>query len=55
MAQYKKSQESKFVQGSKRYDRKQQGFGDQSKPKNGVKNNFFVSHFCGFYSSWVGN
>ena len=32
MTQYKKSQESKFAQGRRRYDRKQQGFGGQSKP-----------------------
>ena len=32
MTQYKKSQESKTAQGRRRYDRKQQGFGGQSKP-----------------------
>merc|ERR1712156_153292 len=32
VTQYKKSQESKFAQGRRRYDRKQQGFGGQSKP-----------------------
>ena len=32
VTQYKKSQESKFAQGRGRYDRKQQGFGGQSKP-----------------------
>ena len=32
MTQYKKSQESKVAQGRRRYDRKQQGFGGQSKP-----------------------
>ena len=40
MTQYKKSQESKFAQGRRRYDRKQQGFGGQSKPilRKKVKN-----------------
>ena len=32
VTQYKKSQESKQAQGRRRYDRKQQGFGGQSKP-----------------------
>merc|ERR1711902_28463 len=32
VTQYKKSRESKFAQGRRRYDRKQQGFGGQSKP-----------------------
>ena len=32
MTQYKKSAESKQAQGRRRYDRKQQGFGGQSKP-----------------------
>merc|ERR1739838_849838 len=32
VTQYKKSQESKTAQGRRRYDRKQQGFGGQSKP-----------------------
>ena len=32
VTQYKKSQESIFAQGKRRYDRKQQGFGGQSKP-----------------------
>merc|ERR1712062_236281 len=32
VTQYKKSQESKYAQGRRRYDRKQQGFGGQSKP-----------------------
>merc|ERR1712113_22905 len=32
VTQYKKSQESNFAQGRRRYDRKQQGFGGQSKP-----------------------
>merc|ERR1712018_357398 len=32
VTRYKKSQESKFAQGRRRYDRKQQGFGGQSKP-----------------------
>merc|ERR1712212_1383863 len=32
VTQYKKSQESKFAQGRRRYDRKQQGFAGQSKP-----------------------
>ena len=32
VTQYKKSQESKAAQGRRRYDRKQQGFGGQSKP-----------------------
>merc|ERR1712241_441583 len=32
VTQYKKSQESKCAQGRRRYDRKQQGFGGQSKP-----------------------
>merc|ERR1712038_855483 len=32
VTQYKKSQESKFAQGRRRCDRKQQGFGGQSKP-----------------------
>merc|ERR1712012_818809 len=32
VTQYKKSQESKFAQGRRRYDRRQQGFGGQSKP-----------------------
>merc|ERR1739846_308274 len=32
VTQYKKSQESKFAQGRRRYDRKQQGFGGKSKP-----------------------
>lgn len=32
VTQYKKSAESKFAQGRRRYDRKQQGFGGQSKP-----------------------
>merc|ERR1712001_560130 len=30
--QYKNSQYSKFAQGRRRYDRKQQGYGSQSKP-----------------------
>ena len=40
VTQYKKSQESKFAQGRRRYDRKQQGFGGQSKPilRKKVKN-----------------
>merc|ERR1711972_543327 len=32
VTQYKKSAESKHAQGRRRYDRKQQGFGGQSKP-----------------------
>jgi len=32
VTQYKKSAESKKAQGRRRYDRKQQGFGGQSKP-----------------------
>ena len=32
VTQYKKSAESKQAQGRRRYDRKQQGFGGQSKP-----------------------
>merc|ERR1711923_45946 len=32
VTQYKKSAESKAAQGRRRYDRKQQGFGGQSKP-----------------------
>lgn len=32
VTQYKKSAESKMAQGRRRYDRKQQGFGGQSKP-----------------------
>ena len=32
VTQYKKSAESKSAQGRRRYDRKQQGFGGQSKP-----------------------
>merc|ERR1711976_990204 len=32
VTQYKKSAESKTAQGRRRYDRKQQGFGGQSKP-----------------------
>merc|ERR1712079_664915 len=32
VTQYKKSQESKFAQCRRRYDRKQRGFGGQSKP-----------------------
>ena|SRR6218665_888964 len=32
VTQYKKGKESKFAQGRRRYDRKQQGFGGQSKP-----------------------
>ena len=47
MTQYKKSQESKFAQGRRRYDRKQQGFGGQSKPilRKKVRKNwcFFIN------------
>ena len=32
VSQYKKSAESSLAQGRRRYDRKQQGFGGQSKP-----------------------
>lgn len=32
VTQYKKGKESKFAQGRRRYDRKQQGFGGQTKP-----------------------
>ena len=32
VTQYKKSQESPFAQGRRRYDRKQAGFGGQTKP-----------------------
>lgn len=32
VTQYKKGQESKFAQGRRRYDRKQAGFGGQTKP-----------------------
>merc|ERR1712141_608884 len=32
VSQYKKSKERKFSQGRRRYDRKQQGFGGQTKP-----------------------
>eukprot|EP01104_Vermistella_antarctica_P009336 TRINITY_DN238_c0_g6_i1.p3 TRINITY_DN238_c0_g6~~TRINITY_DN238_c0_g6_i1.p3 ORF type:complete len:114 (+),score=30.21 TRINITY_DN238_c0_g6_i1:23-343(+) len=32
VAQYKKGQESNFAQGRRRYDRKQSGFGGQTKP-----------------------
>lgn len=47
VTQYKKSQESSFAQGRRRYDRKQQGFGGQSKPilRRKVRTQFFAS-FC---------
>eukprot|EP01053_Blabericola_migrator_P000984 Blabericola_migrator_1__983@NODE_1246_length_4990_cov_165_021328_g800_i1_p5_GENE_NODE_1246_length_4990_cov_165_021328_g800_i1NODE_1246_length_4990_cov_165_021328_g800_i1_p5_ORF_typecomplete_len106_score19_80Ribosomal_L44/PF00935_19/8_7e35_NODE_1246_length_4990_cov_165_021328_g800_i113511668 len=32
VSQYKKGKDSKFRQGKRRYDRKQQGFGGQTKP-----------------------
>ncbi|KAI1731640.1 ribosomal protein l44 domain-containing protein [Ditylenchus destructor] len=32
VTQYKKGKESKFAQGRRRYDRKQSGFGGQTKP-----------------------
>lgn len=32
MTQYKKGKDSVFAQGKRRYDRKQQGFGGQTKP-----------------------
>lgn len=32
VTQYKKSKERKAAQGRRRYDRKQQGFGGQTKP-----------------------
>ncbi|KAE9421386.1 unnamed protein product [Nippostrongylus brasiliensis] len=32
VTQYKKGKESKFAQGRRRYDRKQAGFGGQTKP-----------------------
>lgn len=32
MSQYKKSKERRVSQGRRRYDRKQQGYGGQSKP-----------------------
>uniref|UniRef100_A0A7S3JH25 60S ribosomal protein L44 n=1 Tax=Euplotes harpa TaxID=151035 RepID=A0A7S3JH25_9SPIT len=37
---YKKGKDSKTVQGKRRYDRKQKGFGGQTKPifRKGVKN-----------------
>ena len=43
VTQYKKSQESKFAQGRRRYDRKQQGFGGQSKPilRKKVRSRFY--------------
>ena len=46
VTQYKKSQESKQAQGRRRYDRKQQGFGGQSKPilRKKVRSKFLL--FC---------
>lgn len=49
VTQYKKSQESKFAQGRRRYDRKQQGFGGQSKPilrKKVREIGLSISHAC---------
>ena len=51
VTQYKKSQESKFAQGRRRYDRKQQGFGGQSKPILRKKVSFDLEHFMILISS----
>lgn len=49
VTQYKKSKERKCCQGRRRYDRKQQGFGGQSKPifRKKVR---FQSHYSQFFS-----
>ena len=51
VTQYKKSQESKFAQGRRRYDRKQQGFGGQSKPilRKKVRPSFLIVSMYQWY------
>ncbi len=50
VTQYKKSQESIFAQGKRRYDRKQQGFGGQSKPilRKKVNTHKYVTQMLSF-------
>ncbi len=46
VTQYKKSKERPQSQGRRRYDRKQQGFGGQTKPIFRKKVIFFVTLYC---------
>lgn len=54
VTQYKKGKDSIFVQGKRRYDRKQRGFGGQTKPifrkkVNAKVNNEFFFYWEGVY------
>jgi large subunit ribosomal protein L44e len=44
VSQYKKSKERKASQGRRRYDRKQQGFGGQTKPIFRKKASHIIIH-----------
>ncbi|XP_059242337.1 large ribosomal subunit protein eL42 [Mustela nigripes] len=49
VTQYKKGKDSLYAQGKRRYDRKQSGYGGQTKPifrKKFIVSGIWLTHFC---------